>query len=407
VTDNADTPRGEDEPLTTDSSDSLDLATELLSRPPREAVGAPTANRFGYHRSWALCELLRRHALPSDYVLVMEFHDDVLVLNSSARPTAADFYQIKTLATKMWKQSALLAQKRSAVKEANESVDAETKARSILGKLVEHTRRFRADSVQSLSIVSNARFDLEVAAEPACHKREKTCFRELATESATTILDKLKAELALNEEPCLDNLYFVTSDLSLNDHTTHGAGALAQFLELRKPGARFAVQPLYRTLCDELARKASREWRPTSFSELCTLHGITRSHLEEFLVAAENQFDPLQSIVYVKQQLQHEGLNYRELQTVEQAWRRHQIDRMDEANADVQALRAALIPAIEATAAEGNWNTLRELVDRVQSAVSNSTTFGIDNLTGAILFEYEVIKAGQVQTTSSKPKEET
>jgi hypothetical protein len=100
-----------------------------------------------YQHTWALCHLLGLHSSTTDYVLLMEYHDDVVVLDSSRAPRAADLFQIKTLSDKSWKTKALLAIPKPAIPKSRkgtgdrESVEV-SKAQSILGKLLDHCSRF-------------------------------------------------------------------------------------------------------------------------------------------------------------------------------------------------------------------------------------------------------------------------
>ena len=46
-----------------------------------------------------------------DYLLVLDYHDDVVVFDSENQPTKADFYQVKTSTAKKWNLTSLLAKK--------------------------------------------------------------------------------------------------------------------------------------------------------------------------------------------------------------------------------------------------------------------------------------------------------
>jgi hypothetical protein len=341
----------------------------------------------------------------------MEFHDDVLVLNSSASPTSADFFQLKTLADKMWKLKPLLAIAKAKAKAAKKEVakataaDESAIARSILGKLVDHSCRFGSQHVRTMNIVSNAKFDLDVASPPQCHEREQTCLSELSKESLTEIRAKLKGELGLQDEPPLDNVYLIASGISLTDHATHGAGALAEFLERRNPGGWFAVHPLYRALSDELTRRATHEWQPTSFIDLCKRKGIDRATLESFLDAAEKPFDRQAQLPDVLEELARENVPYRDRLSIERGWRRYQVERMDESNSPVQGLRNELLPILNLAIGSAGWSTLIDLVQIVRKAYGATASqqfFETSYVEGAILFELKAIQGGSVQAPSPK-----
>jgi hypothetical protein len=385
-------------------TDTLKLADILLARQPRETSGGLTANRFAYQCTWALCKLLQLHDEAGDYVLIMEFHDDVLVLNSSTSPTSADFYQLKT-AGKMWKLTPLLAFKnrgKGAVPVPEQNTAA---ARSILGRLVEHATRFGAQHTGSMSIVSNAKFGLDTAIPPPCHERQRFCLADLATDALGKVRAHLKNELGLQEEPSLHNVFLVTSGISLTDHTTHGVGAVAEFLERRKPGGLFAVQPLFRALRDELTRRATHEWQPTSFADLCERKGINRATLDSFLAAAVGHFDAQAEFSAVRAQLVQENMPFRALLLIERGWRRYQVERMDESNAAVQTLRTGLLPILKSTLERTDWSALIDLVRVVREAYSltlSEQLFETSYIEGAILFELKYIESGSLQAAGAQ-----
>ena len=74
---------------------SVDLKTQFVQKSPRETSGSRSANRFNYQDDWALCKLLEIHNSDDDYVLVLDFHDDIVVLDSASNPKVAIFYQVK------------------------------------------------------------------------------------------------------------------------------------------------------------------------------------------------------------------------------------------------------------------------------------------------------------------------
>jgi hypothetical protein len=118
---------------------------DLVKKKPRDASGSRSANRFSFQVHWALCELLKLHAGGQDYLLVLDLHEDVMVLNSERTPTRIDFNQIKTDDGDGWTLAALL--KRRSGKTG--------KSLSILGKL--YANRVTFGGVPGLlAFVSNA-----------------------------------------------------------------------------------------------------------------------------------------------------------------------------------------------------------------------------------------------------------
>jgi hypothetical protein len=72
------------------------LLEDLLDKTQRETAGSDTSSRFDYQKSWAFCEMLRRHMDNADYLVAFEFHDDTVFLSPSVAPTNVEFFQVKT-----------------------------------------------------------------------------------------------------------------------------------------------------------------------------------------------------------------------------------------------------------------------------------------------------------------------
>ena len=57
-----------------------DLLSTLTNKTQRETAGSSSSSRFNYQKSWAFCEMLRRHMDKASYLVAFEFHDDVVFL---------------------------------------------------------------------------------------------------------------------------------------------------------------------------------------------------------------------------------------------------------------------------------------------------------------------------------------
>jgi Cap4 dsDNA endonuclease len=132
----------------------MSIRTQLLATGPREVSGPRTANRFDFQKDWALCEILARHlADTNDYCVILEFHDDVLVLDSSQNPGRADFFQIKTKRGKHWTLSELLEREKG---------DGGEGSLSYLRKLYVNRLVVPVGEI-TLNFVSNASFNVPLA----------------------------------------------------------------------------------------------------------------------------------------------------------------------------------------------------------------------------------------------------
>lgn len=396
------------------------LAEALLARRPRETSGTSSSNRFGFQRTWALCHLLNLHATDEPYVLLLEFHDDVVVLDRETDPQSVDFFQVKTRANGHWTIKNLLkisepsGAKRTRpetrlVADPTTEPDTPTNPspRSILGKLLEHCRNF-SPQLGRLCLVSNVSFNAPLADGANSTKRDSVSLADLSPVALTSVRDAMKAELAIEAELPWEKVILLTTGISIHDHETYGAGRLAAFLEARKPGARFAVQPLFRTICSELGRRSTNEWEPTSYEELCLKKGIRRSDFEAFLRHGDSVLEPEDELKEVKKQLRHESVGFREILDIEAAWRKYDIERLDYSNLAVQMVREQLAIIVGLIHASPKWHTLKDMV--VEGVDEFNRQFGapipqFNNtyLKGALLYEFRSAKSRELPASDSQP----
>lgn len=374
------------------------------------------SNRFGYQHTWTLCHLLRLHASDQAYVVILEYHDDVLTIDNEKSPAKVDFFQVKTRKSGHWKSSDLLArQKAATAQSAPAKTSKETNGilavpESIVGKLMDHCRSFLTQ-VESLNIVSNATFDLPVASPPPSTDRDRICLADLDSVSLEDIKSKIGSELKCAIDLPWNKVFLMTSGINITDHDTYGAGELSKYLDKRRPGGRFAVQPLYRTLCAEVRRRADNEWQPISFEELCKKKGLRRVDLEEFLQHAERQPDPEKYLAEVRGQLLSEGLQYRSVVEIVAAWHRYSVERIDQTNIVMQEFCGRIVEAVEEAAASTAWQTLREYVAEAASIFEKkhgaiTAPFDSKLMQGAILYEYKAYESRQHSPSHSESSPE-
>jgi hypothetical protein len=384
------------------------LAEALLAYRPRETSGTSSANRFGFQRTWALCHLLHLHATGEPYVLLLEFHDDVVVLDRDTDPQSVDFFQVKTRANGHWTIKNLLQSSKppSGAKRTRPDTPTNAAPRSILGKLLEHCRNF-SPQVGKLCLVSNVSFKAPLSDGGISTKRDSLTLADLCPVALTSVRDAMKAELAIEAELPWEKVVLLTTGISIHEHETYGAGRLAAFLEARKPGARFAVEPLFRTILSELGRRSTNEWEPTSYKELCIKKGIRRSDFEAFLRHGDSVFDPEFELKELKKQLRQESFDYREIMNIEAAWRKYDIERLDHSNLAVQMVSEQLTIIIVSIHVCPKWNTLQDMVEQGVDAFNRRfgapiPQFNTTYLKGALLYEFRFAKNPELPAFDSQ-----
>jgi hypothetical protein len=231
---------------------------------------------------------------------------------------------------------------------------------------------------------------------------------DLSPDALTDVREAMKAELAIEVELPWEKVMLLTTGISIHDHESYGAGRLAAFLEARKPGARFPVQPLFRTICSELGRRSTNEWEPTSYEELCLKKGIRRSDFEAFLRHGYSVLDPEDELKEVMKQLRYESVAFREIMAIEAAWRKYDIDRIDHSNLVVQMVREQLTIIVGLIHVSPEWHTLKDMV--VEGVDTFNRQFGAPipqfdttYLKGALLYEIRSAKSRELSAADSQP----
>lgn len=126
-----------------------------------ESGGQHAIRGFSFQVWQAVLEAVRLHMAPDDYAVVLEWQQDIAVLNSSTQPTAVRFVQLKKNESSLhWKLTNLLAPVDAANDEnataANDEAPAAESGKgnkkrakkpkkpkpSVLAKLYVHRRRF-------------------------------------------------------------------------------------------------------------------------------------------------------------------------------------------------------------------------------------------------------------------------
>ena len=74
----------------------MNLLEKLVEIPQRESSGSLTSNRYDYQYNWSLLKLLEITKSLKDFLIVFEFCEDTIVLDSATKPQNIDFYQVKT-----------------------------------------------------------------------------------------------------------------------------------------------------------------------------------------------------------------------------------------------------------------------------------------------------------------------
>lgn len=85
------------------------MLDKVLSSKLREQAGSDTYNRFEYQVHWIAYHMIKEYKKGNEFLILCEFHDDMVKGADKENPQSLEFYQIKTSDTKKnWKIKDLL-----------------------------------------------------------------------------------------------------------------------------------------------------------------------------------------------------------------------------------------------------------------------------------------------------------
>ncbi|MDO8651671.1 MAG: DUF4297 domain-containing protein [Undibacterium sp.] len=297
----------------------------------KERGGRHGGKGHEFQRYWALCHLLKLDLEQNDYILMVEFIEDVAVLNTATAPTELDLFQIKK------KEGAVGAKwtKTTLVKPPKEG-------KSILAKLYE-SKRISPDAKASIAFVSNAPVDLTLHDGSASTERERFCADELEVtlkgSLQKSIADELKCDVQDIE---FGALKFIRSPLAMDDLETHAIGRVSSYLGVKFPthGARADV--FCKALYGEIKIRATSTQDAASFAELCEIRGIAKSQFDLMLATTLARKPDGEIINTAISSLTQENVPFVERNKVKEASRRYLIDKAGKGGAILASLEQAI-----------------------------------------------------------------
>lgn len=300
------------------------LKDKIVSIKPRENSGSTSSSRFDYQKDWSICKLIECHKSSSDYLVVFDWHEDLIIMDSEHNPQQVSFYQIKGKKSGNWSMTQLLESKKD--KKGNNLL-------SVIGKLYDCKSKFDMETT-SLNFVSNARFNVKLSSNLSSMAKDFICIIELTDKDKNEIKKKLKSEHNLTTEPIFEDITFLrVVDLSLSDSQGHTKGKISDFLETLYPQNKFNIPSVYRMLFDEVKRRASFSKEVLTYSDLISKKAIGKSQFIEIINATGINKNYDEIWIRMNNELQNDGLPFTERKDIQQSWQKMEIERMNPNNA--------------------------------------------------------------------------
>lgn len=280
-----------------------------------ETGGQHASRGFNFQVWHAVLEALKAYETGKDYAVILEWQQDVAVLNSSTAPTEARFVQLKKHETSThWKLKHLITpenvedQPAANDSMANASLPGDTQAPtgttpakkprktkaksskpSFLAKLYEHRRRFKELKRSRLEFASNAQFEITdaVGAKTMLASCELMTLDEKVREE---LEEKMRIQLGVPaDEPIdLSDFGLLVSDCPTADSHKHVAGQLAEMQldgELQLSGAATMLAVL--VIASYVHQRAGKIRFAKNLQELLE-RAVTRSDVDKYLAAAND-----------------------------------------------------------------------------------------------------------------------
>lgn len=290
----------------------MSLENLLLKTKPREESGSKTSRKFKFQNDFSLFLLLRRHNSLDDYTFLFDFHEDLVVLNSSKNADKIHFYQIKSKDSGKWS--------------LNDLIKSPKGAQSIISKLYNNKILF-PHNTEKITFVSNAEYNFKslIDTDKPEFSVSDISAKNLSDIDKKNCLEKIKKELSLSKIEDFEELFhFKVTKLNNKDSTTHTIGELSSFLDKANPDHKINPNLAYKQLSSEILRKTKStisENSVGSYLDLIELKGITKGEFDSFLIKAGLYKSYEVEWQDIANELDKSGINFFEKSLLKNAYR--------------------------------------------------------------------------------------
>lgn len=278
----------------------IDIKKNIMQIRPRENSGSTSSNRFDFQKNWAICKILELHQKPDDYLLTLDYYDDIIIFDSSSDPKKISFFQVKTNKSPNWTLNSLTSRKKGKTGFLN----------SHLGKLYDNLEKF-GDAVQTLNFITNNKIKGKLKTNLKCEDTSGFCCNDLEKDALDKIIGDLKIEHSLNSLKSFENItYFKLGELSIDKHTEITKGLLVDFLDKNLPTVKYQIAPLYKSIFDEIRKKSNFEKEILNFEELKLKKSISRENFDSYITELQKTENLKDERVSIENRLNAELISF-------------------------------------------------------------------------------------------------
>ncbi|MFC0130595.1 dsDNA nuclease domain-containing protein [Ralstonia solanacearum] len=244
-----------------------------------EKKGANASLGFTYQHWWAALLAVEKFGEMSDYLISLEFKEDVALVDSSTAPTRVEFYQVKkNEQSGVWQMNHLLA------------ADVTQSGKPVLSTISKLSRR-RLDfhpHPTELWFVSNVGFKLPLEENATDRLSHDAVLTDLCVSGLAKIRKEIAGQLNVDElELNFNDFHLLRTGLPVEDSHRFVAGAVSELSDAKK--LPFAIRkPVLcaRILASEFARVGGRTTYAKNFKQL-QKRSVSRSQIAQLLAQVE------------------------------------------------------------------------------------------------------------------------
>lgn len=253
------------------------MGSNILGHAQREISGATTFGKYDFQYHWALCKIIERHKLNSDYALLIEYHEDVVIADSMYGNLAKfEFFQVKNTG-KPFTSDALTKREKGVNGFKN----------SILGKLLNSCiGTDYEERITEIGLVSSSGFSFDQKDNKL--NLDVITSGDLSLDCLSGLTKKLKEEIGIDILP--KNIKFIVPKIKLENQEQFVIGKFAELVNEIFPNSHCNAVNIYRAIIDEIHRKGHNTYDFTVWEKMVEEKSLTSHKVKD--VIAVNTTSP-------------------------------------------------------------------------------------------------------------------
>lgn len=243
---------------------------QIIEVKPDDNSGSTISNRYGYQKNWAMMKMLELERHGRDYMIVFDYHEDIMVVDSLADDPQIDFFQVKSLRGDYWLMGDLYKAK-------------DGEKLSILAKLLKHSVDFTR--TRDFYFVTNSFFNSTQYSKGDDYVPSKVPFSKFHENIRKKTIDKVQREIPelKEKEGVWEHLYVSQEQLSVNDYKSELLQEIQTFIDEKIPLGEIKRETMYDALFGEIEGKQNYDDLITDENVLTTRKSIRHEEFANFI----------------------------------------------------------------------------------------------------------------------------